>query len=87
MSSSAASFLALNREEALLTQFRDQLFGGSWGRFEFELRRLLETSGAETRDRDERILADLKLVDELRRRQMALHVNPETRGTRRRAMA
>lgn len=73
----------LTTEEALLTRFRDELFGGSWGRFEFELRRLLQGQTDSTRDRDARILADLQVVEDLRRRQAEFLLGRARPGARR----
>ncbi len=56
------------QRESLLQSFRDELFSGSWGKLEFELRRILQCGGIGIEARDARILEDLRSVEELRRR-------------------
>ena len=67
----------------LLTSFRDALFGGSWGRLEYELRRLLQNEAPPTLARHECILEDLRLVEELRRKQGETALLRKRRSARR----
>lgn len=69
--------------ENLLTAFRNQLFGGSWGKLEFELKRLLQIAGDGSDARHERILEDLKTLEALRRRQAEDFRSSERGGSRR----
>ena len=67
--------------ESLLQSFRDQLFDGSWGKLEFELKRILQGGGIGIEARNARIMEDLRSVEELRRRDTEVYRRSTPRAT------